>query len=47
MPLGDTQALEAAWKASDEYTARNKVGKEKQAKHTKAKAEKKKAALAP
>ena len=47
VPLGDTQALEAAWTASDEYTAHNKAGKEKHAKHTKAKGEKKKAALAP
>ncbi len=47
MPLGDTQALEAAWKASDEYTARNKVGKERQAKSAKEKGEKKEAALAP
>ena len=47
MPLGDTPALEAAWTASDEYTARNKAGKERQAKLGKAKAEKKKAALAP
>ena len=47
VPLGDTEALEAAWTASDEYTAHNKAGKEKQAKHTKAKGEKKKAALAP
>ena len=46
-PLGDSQTLEASWKASDEYTARNKAGKEAQAKHTKAKGEKKKAALAP
>jgi len=47
VPLGDTQALEAAWTASDEFTAHNKAGKEKQAKHAKAKAEKKKVALAP
>ena len=47
VPLGDTQALEAAWTASDEYTARNKAGKERQAKHANAKAEKQKAALAP
>ena len=47
MPLGDTEALEAAWTASDEYTAHNKAGKERQAKSAKAKAEKKKAALAP
>jgi hypothetical protein len=45
--LGDTRALEAAWTASDEYTAHNKAGKERQAKHAKAKGEKKKAALAP
>jgi hypothetical protein len=43
VPLGDTPALEAAWTASDEYTAHNKAGKERQAKHAKAK----KAALAP
>ena len=47
VPLGDTEALEAAWTASDEYTARNKAGKERQAKHTKAKGKKEKAALAP
>ena len=47
VPLGDKEALEAAWTASDEYTAHNKAGKEKHAKHTKAKGEKKKAALAP
>jgi hypothetical protein len=47
VPLGDTEALEAAWTASDEYTAHNKAGKERQAKHAKAKGEKKKAALAP
>jgi hypothetical protein len=29
VPLGDTEALEAAWTASDEYTARNKAGKER------------------
>ena len=46
-PLGDSQTLEAAWTASDEYTAHNKAGKERQAKSAKAKAEKKKAALAP
>ena len=46
VPLGDTEALEAAWTASDEYTARNKAGKERQAK-AKAKREKEKAALAP
>jgi hypothetical protein len=45
--LGDTEALEAAWTASDEFTARNKAGKERQAKHTKAKGKKEKAALAP
>ena len=44
--LGDTQALENAWTASGEYTARNKAGKERQAK-AKAKREKEKAALAP
>ena len=47
MSLGDTEALEAAWTASDEFTARNKAGKERQAKHTKAKGKKEKAALAP
>ena len=47
MPLGDTEALEAAWTASDEYTARNKAGKERLSKHKNAKAENKKAALAP
>jgi len=47
VPLGDTEALEAAWTASDEYTARNKAGKEKLSKHKNAKAENKKAALAP
>ena len=47
VPLGDTPALEAAWTASDEYTAHNKAGKERQAKHTKAKGKKEKAALAP
>ena len=46
MSLGDTQALEAAWTASDEYTARNKAGKEKLTKHKNTKADKK-AALAP
>ena len=47
VPLGDTPALEAAWTASDEYTARTKAGKERQAKSAKAKGEKKEAALAP
>ena len=47
VPLGDTEALEAAWTASDEYTARNKAGKERLSKHKNAKAENKKAALAP
>ena len=47
VPLGDTPALEAAWTASDEYTAHNKAGKERQAKSAKAKGEKKEAALAP
>ena len=46
VPLGDTEALEAAWTASDEFTARNKAGKEKLSKHKNAKAENKKAALA-
>ena len=45
--LGDTEALEAAWTASEEYTARNKEGKEKQTKHANAKPRNKKAALAP
>ena len=47
VPLGDTEALEAAWTASDEYTARNKAGKERLSKHKNAKAENKKAGLAP
>ena len=47
VPLGDTEALEAAWTASDEYTARNKAGKERLSKHKNKKAENKKAALAP
>ena len=47
MPLGDTEALEAAWTASDEYTARNKAGKARLTKHKNTKAENKEAALAP
>jgi hypothetical protein len=47
VPLGDTEALEAAWTASDEYTARNKAGKERRSKLKNTKAENKKAALAP
>ena len=46
VPLGDKEALEAAWTASDEYTARIKAGKERLSKHKNAKAENKKAALA-
>jgi hypothetical protein len=47
VPLGDTEALEAAWTASDEYTARNKAGKARLTKHKNTKAENKEAALAP
>ena len=45
--LGDTQALENAWTASGEYTARNKAGKARLTKHKNTKAENKEAALAP
>ena len=46
VPLGDTEALEAAWTASDEYAVRNKAGHARLSKHKNAKAENKKAALA-